>query len=127
MDKVIHFEITIEDFERAMKFYNSVFNWEILKVPEFDYAIVHTIEIDKQTQMPLEKGVINGGMMKRNEKIQNPVITINVTNINESIEKLKSAGGEIIMEPFKVGDMGISAYFKDSEGNVLGLWEILKK
>jgi predicted enzyme related to lactoylglutathione lyase len=66
-------------------------------------------------------------MMQRNDKIQNPVITINVEDMNISIEKLKNAGGELIKEPVTVGDMGIAAYFKDSEGNVLGLWENLKK
>ncbi|HEV8088006.1 MAG TPA: VOC family protein, partial [Actinomycetota bacterium] len=29
MDKVVHFEITFDDQERAKKFYQSAFGWEL--------------------------------------------------------------------------------------------------
>jgi len=32
-------------------------------------------------------------------------------------------GGSTVSEKQPVGDMGFAAYFKDSEGNVLGLWQ----
>jgi hypothetical protein len=31
MSKVVHFEIPAEDMERASKFYENVFGWEITK------------------------------------------------------------------------------------------------
>jgi predicted enzyme related to lactoylglutathione lyase len=30
-----------------------------------------------------------------------------------------------VREPEQVGDMGIAAYFRDSEGNLMGLWQSL--
>ena len=56
----------------------------------------------------------------------NAVITINVKNIDDAMSKIKKSGGKIIMDKFKVGDMGISAYFQDTENNILGLWQNLK-
>lgn len=31
------------------------------------------------------------------------------------------------MEPAKVGEMGLYAYIKDTEGNTIGVWQSLKK
>jgi predicted enzyme related to lactoylglutathione lyase len=121
MDKVVHFEIPFDNEKRAQNFYSKVFGWKLNPIPEMKYTIVHTVEVDDK-QMPKEAGAINGGMMKR-EQIKNPVITINVSDIKKSAEKIKKEGGRIVMEPFKVGDMGTAAYFKDTEGNVIGLWE----
>jgi len=77
--------------------------------------------------MPKEAGAINGGLLKRQAAIQKPIITIGVKDINESEKKIKKAGGKMVMEQKKVGDVGISSYFEDTEGNILGLWQELKK
>ncbi len=29
MDKVVHFEIPVDDLDRAKKFYSSIFGWEL--------------------------------------------------------------------------------------------------
>jgi hypothetical protein len=31
------------------------------------------------------------------------------------------------MEPTKVGEMGVYAYVKDTEGNTIGVWQSIKK
>jgi|SRR3989338_4280407 len=125
MDKVIHFELPVEDMDRAKKFYESAFQWNVNFVPEYKYAMVYTSPIDEKF-MHKEKGTINGGMMKRNDKVKSPVITIGVENIDKAIENIKKNGGKIIGDKIKVGDMGISAYFQDTESNILGIWQNLK-
>lgn len=126
MDSVVHFEIPAEDIERAKAFYEKCFNWNMNPMPEMNYTIIRTTEVG-ENMMPKKTGAINGGMMKKNANITSPVITINVQNIEESMEKIQSQGGEIIGQKQQVGDMGYSAYFKDTEGNILGLWETIKK
>jgi uncharacterized protein len=125
MDKVVHFEITADSPERAKKFYEQVFGWKIASAPGMDYHMVMTGEVD-ENRMHKEKGVINGGMMKRMPEIRNPVITIAVASIDESLKKLSTMGGKVVKGKSKVGDMGHSAYFRDTEGNILGLWENAK-
>lgn len=66
-------------------------------------------------------------MFKRSGELKTPLITINVANIDAAAKKLEKAGGKIIQAKFAVGDMGLAAYFKDPEGNILGLWENAKK
>ncbi|OGV90567.1 glyoxalase [Microgenomates group bacterium RIFCSPLOWO2_01_FULL_46_13] len=125
MDKVVHFEIPADDVKRAQTFYQTVFGWGINEMPEMNYTIVHTVEVDEK-QMPKESGAINGGMLKRQEPITNPVITISVASIDETTKMIETGGGKVIRPKMAVGDMGFAAYFKDSEGNVIGLWENAK-
>jgi len=122
MDSVVHFEIPADDTKRAQGFYTDVFGWDVNLVPEFNYAIVHTTEVNEK-QMPKGVGAINGGMLARQEPIKNVVITIQVDSIEESLKKINKNGGKTVRGKEPVGDMGFAAYFKDSEGNVLGLWE----
>ena len=126
MDKVVHFEIPADDVDRAQKFYEAVFGWKMDSVPEMNYTMVHTVEID-ENRMPKEVGAINGGMMKRTKDISAPVVTIDVANIDDAVKKVTEQGGKLVMEKQKVGDMGWSAYIKDSEGNVIGLWQSARK
>ena len=125
MDKVIHFEIPVDDFARAEKFYSEVFDWKINRVSGFDYTLVNTAEVDEK-MMPKEKGAINGGMLKRGQ-IKNIVITVNVQDVDNYLKKTVNAGGKIVINKFKAGDAGYSAYIQDTEGNVLGVWQNLKK
>jgi uncharacterized protein len=129
MDNVVHFEIPTEDKERAGKFYNKVFDWKLNPMPEMKYTIVHTGEVDDtNNNMPKEKGFINGGLFDRGDgPLQNVIITIKVDNIDSKLEEIKSNGGLVVKEKNSVGDMGFIAYFKDTENNVVGLWEDAKK
>lgn len=122
MDKVVHFEIPYDDLERAKKFYSGVFKWKINAIPEMKYDIVHTVDANEK-QIPKEKGAINGGMYKRDEKsAQGPVIVINVKNVDEAVKKAEKSGGKMFRPKVQVGNMGFYAQVKDTEGNVIGLW-----
>ena len=122
MDSVVHFEIPADDLARAKKFYSTVFGWTINEIPQMGYVLVGTTEANEQ-EMPKEPGAINGGMMKRQNPVNAPVITINVDSIDGSLGKIKANGGQTLREKMQVGEMGYAAYFKDSEGNVIGLWQ----
>lgn len=127
MDRVVHFEIPADDLARAKKFYGSVFGWKTEDVPGMEYAMVHTVEVDQKTRMPKQAGAINGGMMKRAAAVKAPVVTINVDDIDKAMEKVVKAGGKVVMEKQKVMDMGWNAYVKDTEGNVIGVWQNARK
>ena len=123
MDKIVHFEIPADDIERAKNFYGSTFGWQLDDMTGgMDYTIVRTVEVDEQ-QMPKEPGAINGGMMKRSSDTPSPVITINVDSIDDSLEKVEAGGGSVVRPRQALPGMGAFAYFKDTEGNVMGLWE----
>ena len=124
MDKVVHFEIPADDLARARDFYGSTFGWDLQEMPELDYTTVVTSPVDEQ-QRPTEPGAINGGMMKRAADTPSPVITVNVDAIDDALKRIEAAGGSTIRPRQEIPGMGAFAYFKDTEGNTLGLWENL--
>jgi len=122
MDKVVHFEIPADDIARAQKFYTTVFEWKMNSIRGMRYTILNTTPTG-ENGMPKEPGAINGGMLERQEPVKSPVITIDVSNIDEALKKIEQNGGKVVRGKEAVGDMGYAAYFKDSEGNIVGLWQ----
>lgn len=73
--------------------------------------------------MPKEKKAINSGMMQRTKEVKAPVFAILVKSIDQSIKKVKAAGGKLIAPKMEIGGMGYYVYVMDTEGNVVDLWE----
>ena len=127
MGKVVHFEIPTDDEARAREFYSSIFGWQLQVMDEMQYTLVRTVSVDEQTQLPTEPGAINGGLMKRSLDTPAPVITVDVDSIDESLKQIESSGGSTVTPRTEIPGMGAFAYFKDTEDNVLGLWETPKE
>jgi predicted enzyme related to lactoylglutathione lyase len=122
MGRVVHFEIPFDDADRARDFYRDVFDWQINPMPELNYTIVSTGPTTEEG-MPTEPGYIGGGVMQREAPVSTPVLTLGVDDIDAAIVSIEKHGGSAVGEKLTVGEMGFAAYFKDSEGNLMGLWE----
>ena len=122
MDKVIHFEVPFEDGERATTFYREAFGWQLNAMPQFQYVMATTTPTD-DTGNVTEPGGINGGMLERQGPITAPVITIGVSDLDEALARVEKLGGKVAIGRQPVGEMGFSAYFHDTEGNLIGLWQ----
>ena len=46
-----------------------------------------------------------------------------IRELQAALAKVAEHGGAPVGEPIDVGDMGIAAYFTDTEGNLMGLWQ----
>ena len=119
---VVHFEIPADDESRAREFYSSAFGWKISPVPEMSYAMLMTTPTD-ESGTPSVPGSINGGMFRREGHLTSPLVTVDVDDIDAALEKIGSLGGSTVLPRQAVGSMGWAAYFKDTEGNVVGLWQ----
>ncbi|MDY7084705.1 MAG: VOC family protein [Actinomycetota bacterium] len=122
MNRVIHFEVPFDDGERATTFYREAFGWHLNSMPNYQYTLVTTTATDDQGR-PSEPGGINGGMLSRQGPITAPVLTIEVDSIDEAAATIEKLGGKLAIGRQPVGAMGFSAYFHDTEGNLIGLWE----
>lgn len=123
MDKVVHFEIPTDDLARAKEFYGSIFGWQLQTMEEMDYTIAMTTPVDEKTQMPTEPGAINGGLTRRSADAPAPVLTIGVDSVDDALKQVEAAGGSIVRPKTAIPAMGAFAYFKDTEGNVVGVYE----
>ncbi len=122
MNSVVHFELPADDVERAQAFYREAFDWNMNSMPGMGYTMVGTSPTDESGR-PTEPGTINGGMLARQAPITAPTITIGVEDIDATLNTIEKLGGRTALGKQPVGDMGFSAYFVDTEGNVVGLWQ----
>lgn len=118
MDRVIHFELSMDDPERAIKFYSDVFGWESSKWEgPMDYWLVST--------GPKDRPGIDGALMLRSETDDSlkkcARITIGVDSVDETIKKIENGGGKILMPKTVIPGIGYTASFEDSEGNIVSL------
>jgi predicted enzyme related to lactoylglutathione lyase len=119
--RVVHFEVPVEDMERAQKFYAEAFGWDLTPIPAMGYTLVATTASNERG--PIAPGAINGGLLARKAPFDGPVITIEVADIGDALASVTRLGGEAVVGRQAVGDMGFTAYFRDTEGNLIGLWQ----
>jgi uncharacterized protein len=119
--RVVHFEIPFDDGDRARAFYRDAFGWQLQEWEEGSYTLVTTGPSGETG--PEEAGFINGGMMRREGPGDGPIVVIDVDDIDAALSKIEELGGQTLLGRQAVGDMGWAAYFKDVEGNSMGLWQ----
>ncbi len=109
---VVHWEFWSQDPQKVSDFYTEVFEWNINHIPEMDYRLVETGG----------DGGINGGIMKPKEGPWpgNLAFYIDVDDLEAYCEKIKKAGGKVIVERQEVPGVGALALFEDPDGRVLG-------
>jgi len=116
MSRIVHFEIPADDPERAIKFYEKVFDWQIEKWDgPIEYWLIMTGEEDKPG--------IDGGLAHREDPTTGVENTIDVKDLDVSLANVKANGGKVIRPKIAVPGVGWMAYIKDTEGNVFGLME----
>jgi predicted enzyme related to lactoylglutathione lyase len=120
--RVVHFEIPYDDGERARRFYKEAFDWQLQEMPGMEYTLV--VSGPSGDRGPTEPGFINGGMVAREESAASGlVVVMDVPSIDAALETVERLGGSTVVAKQPVGAMGFTAYVKDTEGNVVGLWE----
>jgi uncharacterized protein len=104
-------------------FYDRAFGWQFSQYPNFEYWRIGTTPSDKNG-MPTSPGAINGGMGKKSDALRAPTVTIGVANIDAALKKVSKFGGKVVAKKQAIGgNMGFTAYFSDTEGNVIGLYQ----
>jgi len=114
-NRVVHFEIPCENPKQVMDFFNKVFDWKFEQFGTTEYWTVRTGDTD-------EPG-INGGLMKKNHPDQPVANSINVDDLDETVIKVKEAGGTIVVPKMPIPGLGWLAYFKDPDGNIHGIYQ----
>ncbi len=119
--RVVHFEVPYDDAERAGTFYAEAFGWSLRPAPQMSYTLLSTGPSDQG--VPNEPGFINGGMLERAAGVRGPMLTIDVEDIDAALAKVEAFGGSTVAPKEPVADHGFSAYFTDTEGNLMALWQ----
>jgi len=123
-NRIVHFEIEATDRDRASKFYSQAFGWQMQQMGEDmgGYVVVTTGD-------PKEPGGINGGIYVNpaggKKELNAFSCVVGVDNIDQAIEKVKAAGGQVEGEKMDIPGIGTFARCKDTEGNTFTMLQPL--
>ena len=109
-----HFEIPVDDPDRAEKFYGSVFGWTFERYPGAPsyYGMAGTGD---------DVPGINGALFQRKED-SGITLTMSVDSIEDAEAKIVSEGGSVVQPKTAIPSMGWFSTYKDTEGNTFGLF-----
>ena len=103
------------DPKQAQGFYTELFGWgtEVFKPGEIDYTMIST------------GGQSHGGFSKAMEGAPPPhwIGHVRVENVDETIEKAKSAGGKLAAGPFEMSEVGRIAIITDPQGAFISAYQ----
>lgn len=109
---LVHVEFSSKDTEGSGKFFSDVFGWNVVQMPEMNYATFETGE------------GIGGGFNPVTDEYPAGTVTvyINTDDIEATLAKIEKHGGKTIAPKMEVSEMGWMALFTDPSGNMIGLW-----
>ena len=113
--KFVWHEQVSDDPGQAQSFYTQLFGWgtEVFKSGEMDYTMISS------------GGSTHGGFGKAMDGAPPPhwLSHVAVENLDETIEKAKSAGGKVAAGPFDMEDVGRMAILVDPQGAYISAYQ----
>ena len=123
MGRLIHFEIHVDNMERAKGFYEEVFGWTFQDWSEY----AGTPYFGAVTGDENELG-INGALMQRkgaapeaNQPLNGFAGTMGVADYDVTEKLILENGGKVAVPKHALPGMAWQGYYVDTEGNVFGI------
>lgn len=118
MPRPIHFELYADDPERAAKFYADIFDWSVEQW-QGETGPVYWLLTTGAESVP----GINGDIQGRSDPAAATTIILAVSSVDDYAAGIVAAGGSVLRPKFAVPGIGYAAYFRDTEGNRLGIFQ----
>lgn len=113
---VCHVEWQVTSFDNAERFYGGLFGWKFTKWGE-EYMLFEA-----------ESGPGGGfTVVKKIDAGQSPLVHIEVDEIEPYLSKATELGGKVAVPKTEIPQVGWFAVLNDIDGNVLGLYQGMKK
>ena len=116
-DRPTHFEIPVDDPDRAAAFYTAAFGWVVNAFPGAPsyYGLAGTGD---------SQPGIDGALMQRGPGNEGTRVTMSVDSIEDASERITAAGGKITMGKTPIPGMGYFAVAEHTEGNSIGIFAV---
>lgn len=116
MGRVVHFDISADDPERAARFYREAFGWTVEKWDgPMEYWLIGT--------GPDGEAGIDGGMGRRKGPSPGVSNIIRVDSVDRAAARIEAGGGRIVQPRTAIPGVGYMITFQDTEGNTFGAME----
>jgi predicted enzyme related to lactoylglutathione lyase len=106
----VHIEIRTRDMGKCKAFYEKVFDWQVSEQP--GYGLIDAGAPPAGGIFPAPPEVPLG-----------VAVYVGVDSIEETVKKIRDAGGRIVVEKQEVPGMGWFTTFLDPEGNEMSAWQ----
>jgi predicted enzyme related to lactoylglutathione lyase len=117
MNSINWFEIPAADFESAVRFYETIFDTTLRRG-----------EIAGQPQgfINIGEDIVGGAIVYGNglPSSSGSLVYLNASNeakLDAILDRVRTAGGEVLTPKTSIAPQGLMAIFRDSEGNRVGL------
>jgi predicted enzyme related to lactoylglutathione lyase len=111
--KVVHFEIPVDDGDRAVDFYHRAFGWDLERWGPMEYW----------TTTAGDGEGIGGALTRRGEGSAALTFYISVDDIDTALAAVEAAGGRALTSAMPIPTVGWMASFVDTEGNTVGVFQ----
>ncbi|WP_404358892.1 VOC family protein [Cytobacillus firmus] len=123
MGRLVHFEVHVDDMERAKKFYGEVFGWSFQDWSEYAGMPYFGAVTGNE-----EEPGINGALMQRqgpapeaNQALNGYACTMGVEDYDAAEARILENGGSVALPKYALPEMAWQGYYKDTEGNIFGI------
>ena len=103
-------EITGKDAAKSQKFYADLFGWNVDANNPMNYGMVMG-----------DGHAVGGGIAGSMDGKPLVTVYVDVDDLQATLDKATSLGGQVVMPPMQVPDGPNIAQFKDIDGNVIGI------
>ena len=110
---IVHVEIPAMNVEGAGKFYEALFGWKIMPMPEMNYCMWEAGEGDEYGGFPKVSDENPAGQV---------LVYIASDDIETDLKKVEELGGKILHQKAQIPGTGWFGIFQDPTGNVLALY-----
>jgi len=110
-------DLTTPDVEAAASFYGELFGWEVPELP-------NSAEMGGYRRAKKD-GRDVAGVFPLMQEGQPPAwgTHVSVTDAEATMDAVREAGGQVLVEPMEVADYGKMSVFVDPTGAVCGAWQ----
>lgn len=121
VNPIVWFEIYVNDLQRAKKFYETVFKFELSELP-----MPEGNEDMKMLSFPMEmNGEGAAGALVKMKGIEagggSTVVYFGSENCADEESRIEKAGGKILQSKQSLGEYGFMVLANDTEGNMFGV------
>ena len=109
-----HFAINADDVPRAKQFYEGVFGWSFDPWGPPDYYQVKNAGAGLLGALQERRDIVAGVRANTFET------SFGVDDLKATIAAVETAGGRIVMQPYRIEGVGERIYFQETEGNLVG-------
>ncbi|MCC6569175.1 MAG: VOC family protein [Anaerolineales bacterium] len=110
---IVHVEIPAADQAAAGKFYQGLFGWKIMPMPDMNY-----------TMWESNDAVSSGGFPNVSEEFPagQVIVYIDSDDIEADLKQVEKLGGKVIRAKEEIPGFGWFGIFRDPTGNMLALY-----